>query len=99
MKHRNQLQPLTRNNTLVNGWCARRWPPERFAALKLERAWVDPGPSPAGNAGPYLKAPYVYEPDGFTEAEGVVFRLYPRNPRGVPVKRDDGVWCWRYGPE
>lgn len=25
--------------------------------LQLERAWVDPGPSPAGNPGPYLKAP------------------------------------------
>lgn len=40
--------------------------------LDLSRAWVDPGPSPAGNAGPYLKAPVLG-----MEAEQTVERLYP----------------------
>ncbi len=25
-----------------------------------------------------------------------VYRVRPKNDRGRPVRRDDGVWCWRY---
>lgn len=35
----------------------------------FESAWIDPGPSPAGNPGPYLKAPFP--------PEGTAHRLYP----------------------
>lgn len=51
---------------------------ELFAASSLDEAWVDPGPSPAGNAGPYLKVPY--------HAEMVTYRLYPKWARG------DVIW-------
>lgn len=37
-------------------------------------AWVDPGPSPAGNLGPYLKLPWA-SGDGIFE--GTVHRVYP----------------------
>lgn len=34
------------------------WPRGHAAqSWRWDRAWVDPGPSPAGNAGPYLKVP------------------------------------------
>lgn len=37
-------------------------PAEEFwADLDFDNAWVDPGPSPAGNLGPYLKVPYPPE--------------------------------------
>lgn len=39
--------------------------------LDDDRVFVDPGPSPAGNPGPYLHAPVRRDPD-------VVERLYPR---------------------
>lgn len=38
----------------------------------LSRAFVDSGPSPAGNPGPYLKAPVVTPEDA-----GIVERIYP----------------------
>ncbi len=38
----------------------------------LSQAWVDDGPSPAGNPGPYLKAPVVLPED-----VGIVERIYP----------------------
>jgi len=46
------------------------WPKAKPEAFGWNDAWVDPGPSPAGNAGPYLKLPWP-------EREGVR-RIYPR---------------------
>lgn len=46
-------RPVSAVNSLVDGG-----PPGRlFARLWLDGAWIDQGPSPAGNLGPYLKAP------------------------------------------
>lgn len=45
---------FTRHNSLVDG---RRATPALWADLDFDAAWVDAGPSPAGNAGPYLKVP------------------------------------------
>lgn len=39
-------------------------------------AWVDPGPSPAGNPGPYLKLPWLAG-DRHDVFEGTVHRIYP----------------------
>jgi len=52
----------------------------------LAGAWIDPGPSPAGNPGPYLKARRL-GPDR------TVHRIYPRRPGAQPELRD-GVWWW-----
>ena len=41
--------------------------------LDFSEAWVDEGPSPAGNPGPYLKVPRVSKEDG----ERYVHRVYP----------------------
>jgi len=67
-------------NSLVNGWPTRKrsngldgWPD-----LDLTEAWLDKGPSPAGNAGPYLKVP------GGDES---VHRVYSR------VHVGDRLWC------
>lgn len=45
-------------------------------------AWVDAGPSPADNPGPYLKLPWLSgpDPDGFA---GTVHRIYPRHQPGM----------------
>ena len=53
----------------------------RASDLDLSRAWVDDGPSPAGNPGPYLHAPptaEALERRGHPPDDGVVDRLYPR---------------------
>lgn len=47
---------------------------ERFNRLNWSKAWVDLGPSPGGNLGPYWHVPLVDE-DG---EEDTVHRLYPR---------------------
>lgn len=55
----------------------------------LSRAFVDPGPSPAGNPGPYLKAPVVKPED-----VGIVERIYP------PYFVGDRLWVresWNIG--
>lgn len=67
---------LTLQNTLIDGerytsrsqWWGRP-APEAWGDLDFAGAWVDNGPSPAGNDGPYLKVPYP--------SEGTVHRLYP----------------------
>jgi hypothetical protein len=46
------------------------WKPSQ---CDLTTAWVDPGPSPAGNPGPYLKAHVTARAD-----DGIVDRIYPR---------------------
>lgn len=63
---------VTRANSLVDGdtpavlaGALGAWP-----ALDFSHAWVDRGPSPAGNPGPYLKVP--------DPSNGTVHRVYPR---------------------
>jgi len=68
--HKTQTRRVvTRTNSLVDGY-----PPtkEMWGQLEFERAWVDPGPSPAGNPGPYLKVPRKWE------GEETVHRVYSR---------------------
>lgn len=60
-------------NSLVDGHGMRS-----IDHLDLSKAWVDKGPSPAGNTGPYLKVP---RRDGET-----THRLYPR------VAVGDRIW-------
>lgn len=70
---------VSAHNTLLDGGSMPRkvWP-----ELQLERAFVDPGPSPAGNAGPYLQVPrYAYE-----EKDQTVHRVYPI------WQRADSIW-------
>ena len=43
---------------------------EIFDGLDWQSAWIDQGPSPAGNPGPYYKVPFPQE--------GSVHRLYPK---------------------
>jgi hypothetical protein len=45
---------FTRHNSRVDG---ARASPALWADLNFDEAWVDNGPSPAGNPGPYLKVP------------------------------------------
>jgi hypothetical protein len=65
---------VTMHNSLIDGTgegVRSHWP-----HLQLERAWVDPGPSPAGNPGPYIKAPCRHLGDA--DDLEVVHRVYPR---------------------
>lgn len=51
----------------------------KASQLDLARAWVDPGPSPAGNPGPYLKSylrPEVEKEKGH-RPDSITDRLYP----------------------
>jgi len=45
---------VTRDNVFIDGGPAYK---KLWDALDLEKAWIDPGPSPAGNPGPYLQVP------------------------------------------
>lgn len=62
-------EAVTRESSLIDGWSAAQV--AFWADLDFARAWVDNGPSPAGNPGPYLKAP--------RPAEGTIHRIYPRS--------------------
>ena len=74
---------VTARTSLVDGTgegIRKLWP-----QLHLESAWVDPGPSPAGNPGPYLKADVVLPGD-------TTHRIYPRIFTGDRIYiRED--WC------
>lgn len=76
-------RPITCHNSLVNG---APFPRKLWPGLDFERAWIDGGPSPAGNEGPYLKVPFALEPD-FPAREGFVYRVYPK------IQAGDRVWC------
>ncbi len=95
---------VSRANTLVDGsaFSKRLWP-----SLRFDKAWVDPGPSPAGNPGPYLKTPWVH-PDDHSDDERVS-RIYSKPwvgdrlwvketfaptaaNRAAVYKADDGPW-------
>jgi hypothetical protein len=62
-------------NCTIDGPSCRK---KLWARLDFSKGFVDPGPSPAGNAGPYLKIPTL---DGET-----VHRVYPR------VNCGDRLW-------
>ena len=75
--------------------------------LDLEQAWIDNGPSPAGNPGPYLHAPRMDSTDRTKpHPEETVHRIYSRlwvgnrferrTITGVRVGRIDGMWHWIY---
>ncbi|WP_395351021.1 hypothetical protein [Variovorax sp. UC122_21] len=66
---------FTRHNSLVDG---RRATSTLWADLDFDAAWVDAGPSPAGNDGPYLKVP--------RRSDGSVHRVYAT----IAV----GDWLW-----
>ena len=75
---------VSSHNTIVNGYG--RWSKRRWGCLDLDHAWVDPGPSPAGNPGPYLKTDY--ELDG----ECLMARLYPQWQVGDRLWVKE-TWC------
>lgn len=66
---------ITTKNSTRDGWA---WPTEprdwTFEAHDWASAYVDAGPSPAGNAGPYLKVPLP--------TEETIHRVYPRYQAG-----------------
>lgn len=64
------IRPITRANSCVNGWPSAK--KAFWESLDFSRAWVDPGPSPLGNPGPYLKVPRI------KDGEETVHRVYPR---------------------
>lgn len=76
---------VTRTNSLVNGSAcnAASWASLDFQS---DRVFVDGGPSPAGNPGPYLHVP--------RQDDETVHRIYPR------WQPDDSLWvkeAWRVG--
>lgn len=87
-------RPLTRENSRVNG---RRPSADVWASLVWEskRCRVDPGPSPAGNVGPYLHVPQSAAWDD------ALARVYPE-PRWLgkvqPIRIAGGVWAWERLP-
>lgn len=66
---------VTPRNSYLNGHPFRKGD---WELLDWSRAWVDPGPSPAGNAGPYWKVPMPHDES--------VQRVYPR------VQVGDTLW-------
>lgn len=74
--------PITRRNSLFDGHQDTPWPVGVYA---WDKAWVDQGPSPAGNPGPYLKLPCI-APEG----DRPVHRIYPKWQPGdlLWVRRD-----------
>ena len=73
----------TANNLFLDGWPIGRNPVVGksnrwiFDALDWSQAWIDSGPSPMGNPGPYWHVPCTHPDAGET-----VHRLYPKWQRG-----------------
>jgi len=65
---------VSRRNSLIDGYPISQ---ERWDSLHFEDAWIDKGPSPSGNPGPYLKVP---------DTDSVVHRIYPR------IQSGDVLW-------
>lgn len=80
--------PLTPQNTRCDG--RQKWPQWRWDGMDWAGAFVDEGPSPAGNPGPYLKVAYP--------ADGTRHRIYPWPSRLVGVaqfeRTGDGETGW-----
>ena len=84
---------ISPRNTLFDGG---PWPKRRFDTCDWASAWVDDGPSPAGNSGPYFKVEWPYEDD-----EILVSRVYPMmQPNDFLYVREAccwvSAWGWRY---
>jgi hypothetical protein len=82
---------LTRRNTYYDG---DKWPKKDFAYIEgghdeyqWDKAFVDGGPSPAGNPGPYLKLPVDHCDSDGTVIDHTTHRIYPR------VQVGDFFWC------
>jgi hypothetical protein len=69
--HPKTLKFVTFGNSLVDGHKPSH---HEWNRLDFSRAWIDPGPSPAGNEGPYLHVPTNEE----NEMDQTVHRIYPR---------------------
>jgi len=87
---------ITPGNSLFNGG---RWSAlHKRQEWDWEGAWVDGGPSPMGNPGPYLKLPWKAGDDDF---EGTVHRIYPVIQPGDRLWVKEAAawvsgWGWRY---
>lgn len=81
---------ITRQNSYIDGGPAYR---NIWDGLELDRAWIDPGPSPAGNTGPYLKVPRRLTENGEVVDE-LVHRVYPRYQAGDTLWGREG---WAVG--
>ena len=64
------VEPVIMENSLIDGALPRIG---HWACLDFARAWPDPGPSPAGNAGYYLLVPCSRR-----ACDGAFHRVYPR---------------------
>lgn len=64
---------ITPRNSLIDGHAVTKGVMWMWNALNWEKAWLDGGPSPAGNCGPYWHVPCRHPDDG-----GAVHRIYPR---------------------
>lgn len=85
---------LSRGNTLFDG---RSWDQKvTDDDLDFAAAWIDQGPSPAGNPGPYLKAHWnygkIYHPPS---DEKLVARLYPRIQPGARLWVKETWRTWK----
>lgn len=63
-------EKLNPDDWLFDGRPVKGYLLERWHKLNWSRAWMDMGPSPAGNPGPYWHVPLP--------EDGTVHRLYPR---------------------
>lgn len=86
---------LNNSSLLFNG---AGWPKGlNFSDMRLYKAWVDGGPSPAGNPGPYLKADWPYgkliEGDDRADAEWLMARLYPKMQPGDRLWVKETWYC------
>lgn len=73
---------ITRQNSYIDGGPAYK---NLWEGLRFDRAWVDPGPSPAGNEGPYLKVRRFWRENDKVVDESV-HRIYPKYQVG------DTIW-------
>ncbi|MEL6467064.1 MAG: hypothetical protein AAFQ58_19050 [Pseudomonadota bacterium] len=71
------------SNTYFNGGAWTKL--DKAQTWDWNSAWVDPGPSPAGNPGPYLKLPWLAGDDD--PFEDTVHRIYPK------VQPGDLIWA------
>ena len=82
----------SRMNSLLDGLGFPMKGDMAFANFDVDAAVVDAGPSPAGNAGPYLKVP--------NRVTGTTHRVYPHGQPGdvwgmrEPLLRSLGGWCF-----
>lgn len=83
---------ITRQNSYIDGGPAYK---RIWDGLQFDKAWVDQGPSPAGNIGPYLQVPRIETKNG-KFVDKYVHRIYPRYQVG------DTIWgreSWALPPQ